>query len=283
MRIAWLRRPGDGGFAVARDRGWVPLSDAGMDVADTPELMTRLGEVAEVVASARGEALDESAVELGCPLVRPEKILGIGPNYLDHLRETGDAMPERPGMFAKLPNALTGPRDPILLDPATTDEADYEVELAAVIGRSVRRADPARALEAVGAWCVADDVCARDWQRVDGQFTRSKGFDSFCPAGPWLTTVEEVADVQALALRCWVNGELRQSSTTAEMMFTVAELVASLSEAVTLRPGDVILTGTPQGAGFAMDPPRALAPGDVVRCEVEGLGALENEVVADPA
>jgi 2-keto-4-pentenoate hydratase/2-oxohepta-3-ene-1,7-dioic acid hydratase in catechol pathway len=165
------------------------------------------------------------------------------------------------------------------MDPSLTEQGDYEAELAVIIGRRARRVSLADALDHVFGYAVANDVSARDWQFADPQFDRSKSFDTFLPVGPWITTADEVPDPQALGIRTWVNGELRQDSSTAEMVFGVAELIEFLSRGMTLEPGDVIVTGTPHGVGFAMDPPRFLAPGDVVRCELDVLGTLENPVV----
>ena len=165
------------------------------------------------------------------------------------------------------------------MDKELTERGDYEVELAVVIGKRTRKVGEDRALDSVFGYTVANDVSARDWQKADGQFDRSKSFDTFCPIGPWITTADEVPDPQGLALRSWVNGELRQDSSTKEMLFDIAHLIHYLSRGMTLEPGDVLLTGTPHGVGFAMEPPRYLAPGDVVECEVEGLGRLRNAVV----
>ncbi|MPZ73743.1 MAG: hypothetical protein GEU74_11015 [Nitriliruptorales bacterium] len=198
---------------------------------------------------------------------------------MDHIRETGARAPERPVLFAKFPNALNDPYGDVVLDPALTEQGDYEAELAVIIGAHTRRVTVSQALASVYGYAVANDVSARDWQTRDMQLARSKSFDTFCPLGPWITTADEVPDPQELAIRSWVNGEARQDSSTKEMLYGVAELIEFFARGMTLEPGDVILTGTPHGVGFAMDPPRFLAPGDVVRCEVEGLGVIENRMV----
>jgi len=265
------------GFAVAHPAGgWVPLADLGIDAHETADVIAAHDRISAGLASAAPGAED---VELRCPIVRPTKVLAIGLNYLDHIRETGAKRPERPVLFAKFPNTLNHPGSPIVMDPSLTEQGDYEAELAVIIGRRARRVSLADALDHVFGYAVANDVSARDWQFADPQFDRSKSFDTFLPVGPWITTADEVPDPQALGIRTWVNGELRQDSSTAEMVFGVAELIEFLSRGMTLEPGDVIVTGTPHGVGFAMDPPRFLAPGDVVRCELDVLGTLENPVV----
>ena len=279
MRIARLLYDGAPEFAVDVGEGeWLPLSAAGLSIPDTATVASQLAEIRQA-ARAQGPTLADPT--LLPPVVRPEKSIGIGLNYLDHIRETGLQAPDRPVVFAKFPNSYVGPRHDILVDPELTSQPDYEVELAVVIGKPARRVAVDRALDHVLGYCVANDVSARDWQRAEGQFSRSKSFDTFCPIGPWLTTADEVEDPQDLRLRSLVNGETRQESTTGEMIFTTAELISFLSQAITLAPGDVILTGTPHGVGFAMDPPRFLQPGDQVRCEIDGLGVLDNTVRHD--
>jgi 2-keto-4-pentenoate hydratase/2-oxohepta-3-ene-1,7-dioic acid hydratase in catechol pathway len=213
------------------------------------------------------------------PLERPGKILCVGLNYRAHAEEQGARLPDRPLLFAKWPTALIGPGDPIVL-PAITSEVDYEGELGVVIGTRVKGISAAHALEAVRGYVCANDVTARDLQRADRQFTRSKSLDGFCPVGPQLVPAAAIADPQALRLRTLVNGELRQDSSTADMIFAVAELIAFASEAITLEPGDLLLTGTPSGVGVFREPPVFLADGDEVTVEIEGIGALTNPVRA---
>lgn len=270
-------------FHVTRDpQSWTPVSSCGVEVADLPALIEEFSSVEDGLAGSRIESM-ASEPRLECPIVRPSKVLAIGLNYMDHIREQGAEPPHRPVVFAKYTNALTGPFDPIVVEPELTEQADYEAELGVVIGRRCRKATRANALDFVFGYTVANDVSARDWQRLDAQFSRSKSMDTFCPIGPWITTADEIPDPQALGIRSFVNGEPRQDSTTREMVFDVAYLIEFLSRTMTLEPGDVILTGTPHGVGFAMEPPRFLKAGDVVRCEIDGLGAIENPVSLLPA
>jgi 2-keto-4-pentenoate hydratase/2-oxohepta-3-ene-1,7-dioic acid hydratase in catechol pathway len=203
-------------------------------------------------------------------------MFGIGHNYMEHIRETGATPPDKPVVFAKFPNAINGPYDDVLIDEAVTSKVDYEVELAVVIGQPARAVSLDSALEHVYGFAVANDVSARDLQKQQPQFSVSKSCDTFCPIGPWITTADEINDPRDLRLRSIVNGDTRQDSNTSDMIFAVAQLVEYLALGMTLKPGDVILSGTPQGVGFAMKPPQRLLDGDVVRCEVQNLGAIEN-------
>jgi len=222
---------------------------------------------------------DSVAGELGAPL-QPGKIVAIGLNYLDHIRESNLSRPAQPLVFAKFPSSVIGPGDPIVVDENLTAQVDWEVELAAVVGRRMRDVAVDAALDYVFGYTVCNDVSARDVQFSESQWTRGKSFDTFCPLGPVVVTADEIHDPQALSLRTRVNGEVMQDSSTAEMLFGVAELLAFCSRSFTLEPGDLLLTGTPWGCGYFMDPPRALRVGDVVECEVERIGVLRNAVAA---
>jgi 2-keto-4-pentenoate hydratase/2-oxohepta-3-ene-1,7-dioic acid hydratase in catechol pathway len=209
---------------------------------------------------------------------RPGKIVAIGLNYMDHVREARMAVPERPLVFTKLTTSLIGDGDAIEIDRRVTERVDWEVELAAVIGREMRDVPAAHALGHIFGYTVANDVSARDVQFGDGQWVRGKSLDTFCPLGPVVVPAGEIPDPQALGLRTRVNGEVMQDSTTAEMVFSVAELLAFCSRSFTLEPGDVVLTGTPWGCGEFMEPPRSLQHGDVVEVEIDGIGRLRNPV-----
>ncbi len=215
---------------------------------------------------------------LAAPLNAPSKIACVGLNYHDHCRETGMAAPERPLIFAKFPSSLVGPDAAIEWPYGLTEQVDWEAELAVVVGSRVRHATRAEALDAIFGYTAANDVSARDLQFADQQWVRAKSIDTFCPLGPVVVTPDEFGDPQDKRLLARVNGETMQDSTTAEMIFGVAEIVSFLSHACTLEPGDVILTGTPWGVGGFRDPPVFLQPGDTVEIEVEGIGTLANPV-----
>lgn len=208
---------------------------------------------------------------------RPGKIVAAGMNYRDHAAEAGLQVPERPVLFAIWPSSVIGPGEAIVI-PAASSEIDYEAELGVVIGERARDVPVERALDVVAGYTCYNDVSARDLQFADGQWTRAKSFDTFSPVGPRVAPASEIPDPQALGIRCLVNGETLQDSTTAEMVFSVAELIAFASRAITLEPGDLLVTGTPAGVGFTREPPVFLRPGDEVTVEIDGIGALTNPV-----
>lgn len=220
--------------------------------------------------------------DLAPPVLRPPKFLAIGLNYADHIEETGLATPEHPLFFNKQSTCVAGPRDPIHL-PRVSEQLDYEAELGFVIGRRCRHVPRERAREVIAGFLAVDDVSVRDWQFRAQTLTLGKSFDTHGPIGPWLVTPDEVEDPHALGIRTWVNDELRQNSSTKNLVFDCYDQVAELSTVFTLEPGDVISTGTPGGVAMGMKPPRWLVAGDTVRVEVEGLGALENRVIPEPA
>jgi 2-keto-4-pentenoate hydratase/2-oxohepta-3-ene-1,7-dioic acid hydratase in catechol pathway len=211
---------------------------------------------------------------------RPGKIVCVGLNYRDHAAEGGMDLPKAPLLFAKWPNTLIGHGDPIVLPPETK-QVDYEAELGVVIGRTARRVSERDALDHVEGYICVNDVSARDMQFADGQWTRGKSPDTFCPVGPRLVPREEIDDPQALAIRCIVNGEALQDSSTAQMIFSVAEIISYASQVITLEPGDLIATGTPAGVGVFRDPKVLLSDGDEVSVEVEGLGTLTNPITKE--
>jgi 2-keto-4-pentenoate hydratase/2-oxohepta-3-ene-1,7-dioic acid hydratase in catechol pathway len=224
---------------------------------------------------------ESQMVKLLAP-VEPRVILCIGLNYRKHAEETGAALPEHPVLFMKGPNTVQNPGDPIVLPTRLkSDEVDYECELAVVLGRQCKNVSRSEALKYVLGYTAANDVSARDWQRRlgGGQFCRGKGFDTFAPLGPALVTTDEIPNPNSLRIQTRVNGETRQSSNTSDMLFDVPALIAFLSGSTTLYPGTVILTGTPQGVGMAMKPPRYLKTGDFVEVEIEQIGVLSNPVV----
>jgi len=224
-----------------------------------------------------------SEVRLMAPVPNPSKVVAIGLNYMDHCREQNIEPPEAPILFAKFPSSVVGPGDAIRWDPALTSRVDYEVELAVVIGRTARRVPAADALDYVAGYTVCNDVSARDLQFGDKQWVRGKSLDTFCPLGPWLLTRDEIPDPQDLRLRCTVNGDCLQDSTTAEMIWGVRQLIETISQACSLFPGDVIATGTPHGVGVFRSPQVFLRDGDVVTVEVERIGQLTNHCVEEHA
>jgi 5-carboxymethyl-2-hydroxymuconate isomerase len=280
MRLAHLIAP-ERPLAVVEGDRVAPLAIDGLVTVDDliaagPDAWDAARDAATAALESRGEPLRPEMLD--APLKAPSKIACVGLNYHDHCRESGMTAPERPLIFAKFASSLTGPEAPIEWPDGLTEQVDWEVELAVVIGRRVRHADAREALDAIFGYTAANDVSARDLQFADQQWVRAKSIDSFCPLGPVIVTPDEFGDPQDKRLIARVNGETMQDSTTAEMIFGVAEIVSFLSRACTLEPGDVILTGTPWGVGGFRTPPTFLKPGDTVEIEVEGVGVLANQV-----
>jgi len=287
MKLLTYKTDNDARLGLLRDDHVIDLATAS-DGHLPPDMLTflRRGEpalqLARQVAENGTASTPVSDVTLLAPIPNPSKIVAIGLNYMDHCREQNVKPPERPIIFAKFSTAVVGPGATIRWDPALTQQVDYEVELGVVMGRLARRVPAAEALDYVAGYTICNDVTARDLQHGDRQWVRGKSLDTFCPLGPWLVTREEVPDPQDLSLRCTLNGQVMQDSTTAEMIFGVAYLIEFISRAFTLLPGDVIATGTPHGVGVFRSPQVFMKDGDVVTVEVEGLGQLTNDCQEEP-
>lgn len=283
MRLATFRHQGLTRIGVVRGDAVADLSGA----ADLPREMTALldagasGLARAARAAESAPQLPLSRVELCAPVLRPPKILAIGLNYADHAAETGAKTPEVPIVFNKQSTAAHPTGAPFHL-PRVSSALDYEGELGIVIGRRCRHVPRDRAHEVIAGYTIVNDVSVRDWQARVPTMTMGKSFDTHCPFGPWIVTADEVADPHALELKTWVNGELRQSSNTKHLIFDCYALIEHLTTVFTLEPGDLISTGTPGGVGVAMKPPKFLKVGDVVRIAIEGLGQIENAVIAEP-
>ena len=293
MKLVTFTYEGETGVGAVVDGRVLALSGLGV----FPETMLGLieagpevwGAVRKAVEATRAGAeagVPVGEVELLAPIPRPRKnVMCLGLNYAAHAAESAGAagrevkLPEAPIVFTKAPTSVNGPYAEVVCDPAVTEELDWEVELAVVIGRPGRGIPVEEALEHVFGYMVLNDVTARDLQRRHKQYFVGKSLDGGCPTGPWIVTAEEIGDPQALSLRSRVNGVVKQRDTTANMIFDVATTVSILSQGMTLEAGDIIATGTPEGVGFARKPPEFLRPGDVVACEIEGIGTIRNRIV----
>jgi len=259
----------DGGFGRVEGSTVIPM---GEDLID-------------YLATGRADDHDPDPVPLDglrslAPVPRPGKIICVGLNYRDHAEETGQAIPDEPVLFAKFANSVLGPGETIDV-PGFIAQPDYEAELGIVIGRTAHRVTASTALDHIAGYTCVNDVSARDLQFRSSQWLLGKAIDGFLPIGPWIVTAEEVGDPQTLGIRCLVNGEALQDSSTKQMVFGVAQLVAFISRTITLEPGDLIATGTPPGVGMARTPPRWLRDGDEVTVEIERIGSLTNTVRMD--
>jgi 2-keto-4-pentenoate hydratase/2-oxohepta-3-ene-1,7-dioic acid hydratase in catechol pathway len=285
MKLATIQTPTGPRAAVLRGNSLIDLHAVRPDLpaslrwllAGGPALLRK---VEEAAADSAAASYPVDKVRFLAPVTDPQKILCIGLNYRDHAAESGAPIPAEPVLFSKFTTALIGDGEPIVL-PAVSKEVDYEAELVLVVGKTGRHLSPATAMEHLGGYTIGHDVSARDWQlKKDGrQWLAGKTFDTFAPTGPWLVTRDEVPDPHTLDNQLRLNGETMQSSNTRQMIFRAADLLAYISQVVTLHPGDLVFTGTPPGVGFARKPPVFLKGGDVVEVEIEKLGTLRNPVV----
>ena len=253
----------------ARGAQW--LNRIASKIADTPTLVGEL--------KATGTLTPISAVQFNSPVIAPGKILAVGLNYAAHAAEQNAKLPEFPLIFSKCVTSLLAARDDIRL-PRISEMIDYEAELAVVIGKEGRSISADRAMEHVAGYTIMNDVTARDIQRRERQWVRAKGLDTFAPCGPWLVTTDEIADPHSLDIALRVNGELRQQSNTSDLIYKIPDLIEFVSQDLSLKPGDIISTGTPSGVGVFMQPPVFLKPGDEIEITIEGIGSLRNTVAA---
>ncbi|MGD9663914.1 MAG: fumarylacetoacetate hydrolase family protein [Novosphingobium sp.] len=281
MKIARYIKDAAPQIGIIKGHRIVSLKTLGVAIDDMVDLINAGPSVLQDIeqrAANTDEGDDLSSVRLLAPL-RPGKMLCIGMNYrrhADEARKLGINVPDNQLWFNKQTSCVSGPYDAI--EPGVTEKLDYEVELGAVIGKAAKGVSRKHALEHVFGYIVGNDVSARDWQMHSPTMTMGKSFDTHGPIGPWIVTADEVIDPHSLGLRCFVNGEKRQDSNTSDLIYPIDEQIEYLSTAFTLEPGDILLTGTPEGVGIAMDPPQFLKAGDVVRCEIDKIGAIENTV-----
>lgn len=291
MKLCTYEFQGRVQVGLVRGDDIIPLSDALAGEVSTHQPMIdlisnwdRLRDRVEAKCQAPADTRIDQ-VHLLAPVPKPGKLMAIGLNYLEHVQEqiVGETrdVPQHQIWFTKLGHAINGPYDPVVL-PSVSQATDYEGEMVAIIGQRCKHVPRERAHEVVFGYCVGNDVSVRDWQKRTPQWMLGKSFDTHAPFGPCITTADEVGDPHALGLRCWVNGELRQSSNTRLMIFNLWDQIAHLSQVMTLEPGDVIYTGTCSGVGAAFNPPKFLRDGDVVRVEIDKLGHIESTCVPEP-
>ena len=285
MKLVTFTHAGRTRLGAVESDAVVDFAAHGRGLPDDMPAFLEQGEAAldaarEACASGTGR-LALRDVSLEAPIRRPPKILAVGLNYRDHVAEGGFDVPTVPVIFNKQSTAVTGPQGVVYL-PKESVQLDYEGEFAFVIGKRCRRVPKANALDVIGGYTIANDVSVRDWQFRSPTTTMGKSWDTHCPLGPYLVTPDEVENPHDLALKTWVNGELRQDSNTRNLIFDCSDIIAHLSTAFTLEPGDVICTGTPSGVVLGMDPKVWLKADDVVRISIDRLGTLENRVVDEP-
>lgn len=287
MRLATMQTAAGPRAALLHDHAYIDLHATRPDLPVSVRALVAGGPGmlrAAADAAARPDAVRHAAasVRLLAPIPDPPKVICVGLNYRDHAAESGAPIPKEPVLFSKFATAILGPEEPIRL-PASSREVDYEAELVLVVGKKGRHLSAAAAMDHLAGCTIGHDVSARDWQlKKDGkQWLAGKTFDTFAPLGPTLVTSDEIADPHNLGIRLRLNGKTMQESNTRQMIFRAGDILAYVSQIVTLEPGDVIFTGTPPGVGFARKPPVFLKDGDVVEIEIDGLGVLRNPVVQE--
>ena len=287
MRLANFECDGERCLGVVEHDDIIDLSSSVL-ASDTIDLIGQWDREKVDDAVSQGIRRRLGEVRLLAPLVPRKDVMAVGRNYRDHAREFSDSgfdasekqmIPDHPVIFSKATSSVVGPDDPIVLANDPTNTTDYEGEMAVVIGRPARNVSRDDALDHVFGWTIVNDVTARDLQKKHVQWFVGKSPDTFCPMGPWITTIDELPDIRASWMRTTVNGELRQEAPIEALIFDVESLIVTLSEVMTLEPGDVIATGTGKGVGIGFDPPKYLAAGDVVEVSIDGIGTLRNPVV----
>jgi len=287
VRLANFEIGGERRVGVVEDGYVADLSMSGLP-GTTVDLIREWDRAKVGHALTQAPRMPIDQVRLMAPLVPKKNIMAVGRNYRDHAKEFSDSgfdasekqtVPDHPVIFTKAPTSVIGPGEAIVLANDPTGTTDYEGEMAVVIGKTAKQVEPEQALEHVFGWTIVNDVTARDLQKRHVQWFVGKSPDTFCPMGPWITTIDELPAIGSSWLRTWVNGELRQETPISALIFDVETLVAMLSQVMTLEPGDVIATGTGLGVGIGFDPPRYLASGDVVEISIDGIGTLSNPVI----
>ncbi|RZB34226.1 MAG: hypothetical protein SRB2_03619 [Desulfobacteraceae bacterium Eth-SRB2] len=278
MKLVRFGQKGKAKPGLWKDGKIVDLREIFPQIPDINETFFREGWLEKVAGVKKSGQKIEARI--ASPIYRPSKIICLGKNYAEHAKEGGFENPEKPLIFCKTQNALSGPYDPIIL-PRSSDQVDWEVELAVIIGKQGKRINKTVAFDYIAGYTVMNDVSARKAQFSDSQWFRGKSFDSFAPAGPFIVTPDEIDDINNLRLTAIVDGEIMQDGNTRDMIFDIPAIIENISEDITLIPGDIISTGTPAGVGIFRDPPVVLKPGNVVECRIEKIGAIINKVVAE--
>ena len=276
MRLVRFGQRGKAKPGLWKDGKIVDLRDIFPEIPDISEAFFKEGWL-EKVAGVKNSGRKVGA-RIASPIHRPSKIICLGKNYAEHAKEGGFENPDKPLIFCKTPNALSGPYDPIIL-PRSSGQVDWEVELAVIIGKEGKRINKTEAFDYIAGFAVMNDVSGREAQFSDSQWFRGKSFDSFAPAGPFIVTPDEIDDINNLRLTAMVDGEIMQDGNTRDMIFDIPAIIENISEDITLIPGDIISTGTPAGVGIFRDPPVVLKPGNVVECRIEQIGTIINKVV----